>query len=194
MGEPAPADPATGAEAEGETGTRTQTETDAGTGTEPEPAGPDPGLLPWALASFHTATLVVGGLFVLSAVGALGSLLQGVRTATGLFLYLGVWGITWRTNRRWLVAADLRTAWGTAVPGARWGAVTGLGVLLLALLVVGVTVREPLLVAAVALVGTPLSMLVGGVVGAAFALFDRLIVAAGRRIAGADRERTPEGT
>jgi hypothetical protein len=151
-----------------------------------ESTGRDAGELAWALAAFHVATLVAIGLFALAATGALGSLLQGVHTATGLGLYLGLWVITWRTNRRWLDATALRGVRTTVVSGARWGAVTGFGGLLLVLAVVGLAVGEALLVAALALVGTPLSLLVGGVVGAGFALVDLLIVAAGRRAAGID--------
>jgi hypothetical protein len=152
-----------------------------------ESAGPptDP-LLAWSLGAFHAATLVVAPLLLLYGVDALGSLLRGVRTVTGLGLYLALWGLTWRTNRRWLAAADRRSLRGTAVPGATWGAVTGVGFLVVLLIVVGVVVREPLLVAALALVGAPVSALVGAAVGAGFAVLDFLVLAAGRRLAGVE--------
>jgi len=47
---------------------------------------------------------------------------------------------------------------------------------------VGLTVAEPVLVAALALVGTPVAALVGAVVGAGFAVLDLLIVEAGQRL------------
>jgi hypothetical protein len=157
-------------------------EAPAAPGTAPPP---DP-LLAWSLSAFHVATLVVAPLLLLHAVGALGSLLQGVRTVTGLGLYLALWGITWRTNRRWLAAADRRDWWGTVVPGAKWGAVTGVAFLFVLLAIVALTLREPIFVAVLALVGTPASALVGAVVGAGFAVLDVLILAAGRQLAGVE--------
>jgi len=138
-------------------------------------------LLVWALASFHTTTLLVFPLLVLYAVGALGSLLQGVRTVTGLGLYLSLWGLTFWTNRRWLTATRL-DGWEAITPGATWGAVTGIGFLFVLVTVVALTVGEPILVAALALVGTPVAALVGSLVGAGFAVLDLLIVEAGRSL------------
>lgn len=145
------------------------------------------GLLAWALASFHAATLVTAGVGTLYAVGALGSLLQGVRTEVGLGLYLSLWGITWATNRRWLTDADLRGVRGTCVPGATWGAVAGLAFLAVLLAVVGLTVGEVVLVAALALVGTPVAALVGALVGGGFALVDLALLGVGRRLGGVTR-------
>lgn len=149
-------------------------------GDERAPPDTDP-LLVWTLASFHTATLLVVPLLVLHAVGALGSLLQGVRTATGLGLYLALWGLTAWTNRRWLASARL-DGWRAVRPGAVWGAVTGVGFLLVLVIAVGLTVREPILVAVLTLVGTPVAALVGALVGAGFALLDLLVVRAGARL------------
>ena len=142
-------------------------------------------LLRWALASFHAATLLVAPLALLYAVGALGSLLQGVHTATGLGLYLALWGLTWWTNGRWLAATRFDGLRETAVPAATWGAVTGVGFLFVLLVAVAVSLPEPLFVAVLALVGAPVSALVGAVVVAGFAALDLLIVAAGERLAGA---------
>jgi len=151
--------------------------------TVPGPTPGDDPLLAGSLAAFHVATLAVGSVLLLHAVGALGSLLQGVGTATGLALYLALWGVTWLTNRRWLAATALQGPRGTVVPGAKWGIVTGVGFLPVVLVVVGVTVREPLLVAALAVVGTPVATLVGAITGAGFAALDLAVVAAGRRLA-----------
>jgi len=145
-----------------------------------EPSESDP-FLAWMLASFHTTTLLVAPLLGLYAVDALGSLLQGVHTATGLGLYLALWGLTFWTNRRWLAGTRL-DGWGAVVPGATWGAVTGVGFLFVLVAAVGVIVGEPVLVAALALVGAPVAALVGVVVGAGFAVLDLLVVTAGRRL------------
>ena len=137
------------------------------------------------LASFHAATPLVAPLALLYAVGALGSLLQGVHTATGLGLYLALWGLTWWTNGRWLAVTRLDGLRETVVPAAKWGAVTGVGFLFALLVAVAVSLPEPAFVAILALVGAPVSALVGAVVGAGFAALDLAIVAAGERLAGA---------
>jgi hypothetical protein len=145
---------------------------------------PDP-LLRWTLASFHAATLLVAPLALLYAVDALGSLLQGVHTATGLGLYLALWGLTWWTNGRWLAATRLDGPRGAIRPAATWGAVTGVGFLIALLAAVAVALPDPVFVAVLALVGAPVSALVGAVAGAGFAALDLLIVATGKRLAGA---------
>jgi hypothetical protein len=145
------------------------------------PTDADP-LRRWTLSSVHAATLLVVPLLVLYAVDALGSLLQGVHTATGLGLYLALWGLTWWTNGRWLAATRLDSLRGTLRPAALWGAVTGVCFLLVLLVAVALSVREPVLVAALALAGTPVSALVGAVVGVGFAAADLLVVSAGERL------------
>ncbi|AZH23954.1 hypothetical protein [Haloplanus aerogenes] len=154
---------------------------DADADESPPPDTTADPVLAWTLASFHTTTFLVAPLLLLYAVDALGSLLQGVHTATGLGLYLALWGLTFWTNRRWLARTRLDD-WSAVLPGVTWGGVTGVGFLLVLVGVVGVTVGEPVLVAALALVGTPIAALVGGLVGAGFAVLDLLIVAAGRRL------------
>jgi len=144
-------------------------------------AAVDP-LLRWTLASFHAATLLVAPLALLYAVGALGSLLQGVHTVTGFGLYLALWGLTWWTNGRWLAATRLDGLRETAVPAATWGAVTGVGFLFVLLVTVAASLPEPVTVAVFALVGAPVSAFVGAVVGAGFALVDLAVVAAGERL------------
>jgi hypothetical protein len=153
---------------------------DAVSGEAPDPAGTGPSLA-WTLAGFHTTTLLVVPLLLLYAADALGSLLQGVHTATGLGLYLALWGLTWWTNRRWLAGTRL-DGWGAVRPGATWGAATGVGFLFVLVAAVGVALGEPVLVAVLVLVGTPVAALVGGLVGAGFAVLDLLVVAAGRRL------------
>lgn len=142
-------------------------------------------LLRWTLASFHAAALLVAPLALLYAVDALGSLLQGVHTATGLGLYLALWGLTWWTNGRWLAATRLDGLRETIRPAATWGAVTGVGFLFALLVAVAVALLDPVFVAVLTLVGAPVSALVGALVGAGFAVVDLLIVAAGERLAEA---------
>lgn len=144
-------------------------------------------LLAWALASFHVVALVVGGVLLLHLVGALGSLLQGVGTALGLGLYLALWTATWRTNARWLREADLTGVRTTVVPGAKWGAVTGVAFFAVVLVVVAVAVGQPVLAAVLLLAGTLVSPVVGAAVGAGFAALDYLLVRAARRLARAER-------
>jgi hypothetical protein len=148
------------------------------------PPSPD-SLLRWTLASFHATTLLVAPLALLYAVDALGSLLRGVDTATGLGLYLALWGLTWWTNGRWLAATRLDGPRGAIRPAATWGAVTGVGFLIALLAAVAVALPDPVFVAVLALVGAPVSALVGAVAGAGFAALDLLIVATGKRLAGA---------
>ena len=141
--------------------------------------------LAWPLASFHVAALLVAGLTTLYAVGALGSLLQGVRTVTGLALYLALWGLTRWTVGRWLRAAALDASRDALLGAATWGAVTGVGFLFAVLVTLGVVVREFVFVAVLALVGTPVAALVGGVVGVGFAFLDTLLVRLGTRFGAA---------
>jgi len=142
----------------------------------------DDSLLAWVLAAFHTATLLVAGLAPLYAVGALGSLLQGLHTATGFALYLSLWGLGWWTTTQVLAAAPLSVGREMLTAAATWGAVTGVGFLFVLLTVVAITLREPILVAVVALVGAPIAALIGAVVGVAFALLDTLLVHLGTRL------------
>jgi len=155
--------------------------TDTAETAAPQTATPDP-LVRWALASFHAAALLVAPLLGLYAVGALGSLLQGVRTEVGLGLYLALWGLTWWTNGRWLAATRLDGVREAVVPAAAWGAVTGVCFLLVLLLVVLLTLGEPAFVAILGIVGTPVSALVGASAGAGFAVLDLLIVTLGDRL------------
>lgn len=67
-------------------------EADADSVEASDPVGTDP-FLAWTLAGFHTTTLLVVPLRFRYAADALGSLLQGVHTATGLGLYLALWGL-----------------------------------------------------------------------------------------------------
>ncbi|WP_049937581.1 hypothetical protein [Haloplanus natans] len=158
---------------------------DADGAPAPDAAATADPFLRWLLASFHAATLLVAPLALLYAVGALGSLLQGVHTATGLGLYFALWGLTWWTNGRWLAATRLDGLRETIRPAATWGAATGVGFLLALLVAVAVSLPEPAFVAILALVGAPVSALIGAVVGAGFAALDLAIVAAGERLAGA---------
>jgi hypothetical protein len=127
----------------------------------------------WALASFHVATLVTVGVALAHAGGLVGDLLSGLGTLPGVALYLLLWVLTWRTNRRWLLAhgPPERDA---VRPALAWGAVTGVGFLLCVLAALAVVLEPADLVVLVifAGVGTPVAAVVGALVGGVFALVD----------------------
>lgn len=131
----------------------------------------------WALASFHVATLVAVGVGLLHAGGLVGDLLSGLGTLPGVALYLLLWVLTWRTNRRWLLAHG-PPGRDAVRPALAWGAVTGVGFLsgpLAALLVLDPT--DVVVVVIFAGVGTPVAAVVGAVVGGVFALVDAALAA-----------------
>jgi hypothetical protein len=130
-------------------------------------------LLAWCLASFHASALVALPVAAAHAIDprAVGDLLGGLGTGVGLGLYLVLWGATWATNRRWLAESDFAAAGRTIRAGAKWGAPAGLAVLA-ALAVVLLVRTTPFLAAVVAVVGGALSILVGGLIGAALAAVD----------------------
>lgn len=145
----------------------------------------------WALGSFHAAVLVTALVIVGYWTGVLGDLLAGLRTSIGLAAYLYLWIVTTLTARRWIdelgsdgVAEAERSR--LLLAGSRWGAVTGLAVLLGVLvpgggaLLISAGLEAIPLLLVVAGVGTVVSAVVGGVIGAGFALIDRGMVTVSR--------------
>jgi hypothetical protein len=126
-----------------------------------------------ALASFHVATLVAVGVGLLHAGSLVGDLLSGLGTLPGVALYLLLWLLTWRTNRRWLLAHG-PPGWDAVRPALTWGAVTGVGFLLGVLAALAVVLEPADLVVLVifAGVGAPVAAVVGALVGGVFALVD----------------------
>lgn len=160
-------------------------------------AGPRP-VLVWALAAFHTAllvTLVVAGLYL---AGAAGDVLSGLGTAVGVASYLGLWAVTWWTNRRVVAGVGPGLVTGRPDPlavtrqAATWGGVAGLlffvGLFVLGAGVVVVTsgLEAIRLLALAGLVGSVLSVAVGSAVGAGFAALDLLLVRAARLLTATD--------
>ena len=78
-------------------------------------------LTAWALASFHTAVLLLVPLTIAHAVApvAVGGLLDRLETSVGLVLSFILWGSTWWSNRRYLAACEFRDTRGTVRAGAR---------------------------------------------------------------------------
>jgi hypothetical protein len=154
--------------------------------------GSDP-LVVWALAAVHAALLVVVPVAVIVAVDprALGDLLSGLSTSTGLFVYGALWATTRWTNGRLLDRTPFALgAWRAVVRGAAvWGAVTG--VAFLAELLVGglavlalrgsitLSVPGPSLLAVLGIAAL-LAGLVGALVGVALAAVDLAVLRATR--------------
>jgi len=164
--------------------------TPAAPGRDPSSA---PGLLAWAVASFHAALLVALAVVALYLTGSAGGILAGLATWVGVVAYLYLWGVTWWTNRRVLSATGLGlpgrspTRADVLVEASKWGGATGFLAFLPAL-VVGVVrfvaaggLEAVPIVAIGAAVGSVLSVGVGVLVGAGFGLLDLLLVRAARR-------------
>lgn len=146
-------------------------------------APPDP-LLAWALAGFHVALLVVVAVTVLHAVGALGDLLGGLGTGTGLWLYAALWALTWLTNRRFLRSATLSATRQSVLQAAMLGGATGVAFLLVLSLTLGAITLNPVLAVLLAAVGTPIAVLVGAAVGLIAFGVDMTVVAVARWLVG----------
>lgn len=146
-------------------------------------APPDP-LLAWALAGFHVALLVVVAVTVLHAVDALGGLLGGLGTVTGLWLYAALWVLTWLTNRRFLRSATLSPTRRSVLTAAMLGGATGVAFLLVLSLTLGVITLNPVLSILLAAIGSPIAAVVGAVVGVAALVVDLLVGAVTRTRVG----------
>lgn len=142
-------------------------------------APPDP-LLAWALAGFHVASLVVVAVAVLHAVGALGDLLGGLGTATGLWLYAALWALTWLTNRRFLRSATLSATRRSVLTAAMLGGATGVAFLLVLSVTLGAITLNPVLAVLLGAVGTPVAVTVGAAVGLVAFGVDLTVVAVTR--------------
>lgn len=155
-----------------------------------------PAVLVWGVSTFHVVVLVVVLVTGLFLSGAAGDVLSGLDTTVGAAIYLYLWGITWWTTRRWLLAgglpltADRPASRAVAVATLKWGGITGLlffaGLLVVAggaLLVIGDVGTIPVVVG-IGLVGSPLAFTVGAVVAGVFAVADRRLLQAARSVAG----------
>lgn len=147
-------------------------------------------LLAWTFASFHVALLVAVAIWLVHLGNGLGDLLSGLDTLLGLGLYGVLWVVVWRATDRALAAAPPATSSaGTLLrSGAAYGAATGVAVLFLLLVPVGLSLllRGGELVSVVLIggIGALVASAVGALLGAAFALLDAGLVRAGRRLGG----------
>jgi hypothetical protein len=145
-------------------------------------------LVRWTFATFHAAVLVLLAMWFVHLSGGLGDLLGGLNTAVGLGLYALLWAIVWwATGQAFDEAApDSSSPRERAWAGFRYGAVTGMGFLLVilagAFVVVAVTGGGLLPVVIIGVVGGLVALLVGGLIGAAFAMLDAPLVRAGEHL------------
>lgn len=155
-------------------------------------------VLAWALGTFHACAVALLLLLPLYPTGALGGLLGGLETATGLVIFVALWTTSVWTTRHALTGG----AWISAEPGSRgaffsealrWGAATGmlflaeLGLILLVrTLIVAPGVLNPLgvLVTGVAAgtIGMIFAFVIGGVVGVTLGALDLVALLLARAI------------
>lgn len=143
----------------------------------------------WALGSFHVAVLTVVALLSVHSSGALGDLLRGLDTATGVVLYLVVWAAGWLATRAALARAPLDGNVAAALgQGVIWGGAAGVAALLVGLLVVAapglLTRGAPLSAfALITGIGGTVALVAGAVVGGLFALLDVALTRLAERLA-----------
>lgn len=151
---------------------------DAGADTDAVESDP---LVAWSLGAFHAAGLVALLIGLGHADGSLGDLLDGLNTATGLALYLVLWGLSWLTTGRVLERVDLSANpgpaiwWGMvggSVTGVAFLLVVGLGVILPNLLTDLADIGQVAFLVVILSVGVLVAAIVGAVLGAAFAVVD----------------------
>lgn len=152
----------------------------------------DPALIVgWALAAFHSTTLVVMLVTLLYLWAPVGELLAGLQTVVGLALYLVLWATTLWTNKHW--PRDTRlTIDGTAINSSsflrtsfKWGGVTG-SVFFIALVILAVaaqTVPTSLFPLVIVLIGVIVAFVIGGITGCIFAFTDLALLRIARRVA-----------
>ena len=144
----------------------------------------------WAFAAFHTALLVVAGVWAVHLAGSVGDLLQGLNTAVGLGIYGLLWAITWAATGRAFaatppVSASRRRQVGY---GALYGAAIGIGFLLSVVLGgAGLLVLlgrfDALAFVLVAAVGCVAAAVIGAVIGACFGAIDGVLARIGETLA-----------
>lgn len=136
-----------------------------------------PDLFAWAVGSFHAAVLVAAAVAALHGVDAAGDVLASVGTLSGAVAYLYLWALAVWTAGRGLAAGGVTPAGApdtraAIVAATAWGAVTGLGVFVPGLVLVG-----GLLLGGVGVEAVPAVVIVG-TVGAAIAAALGAVVAA----------------
>jgi hypothetical protein len=144
----------------------------------------------WAFAAFHTALLVVAGVWAVHLAGSVGDLLQGLNTAVGLGVYGLLWAITWAaTGRAFAAAPPVSASRRRQVGyGALYGAAIGIGFLLSVVLgggglLVVVGRFDALALVLVAAVGSVAATVIGAVIGACFGAIDGVLARIGETLA-----------
>lgn len=135
---------------------------------------PDP-LVVWALGSLYAALLVVALVIELYVYTPLGEVLADLNTVLGIVLYLALWALTVWTTRATLQRVSLASDTSLSsvlVQSSAWGAVTGVGFLLAAVLF-ALAPRflldgELVALGFVAALGAAVALVVGALVGCLF--------------------------
>ena len=155
-------------------------------------------LTAWGLATFHAAGFVLVLLVPLYAAGGLGTLLQGLNTATGLALFGALWAASWLCTRQALrrtvpvptsaghTGSNERRPrlWVALGQGALWGGVNGVlfllclfGALLPVILMQGLTGESAAALGFYLAIGAVVALLLGAVVGVVFGAVDYALLA-----------------
>ncbi|HWG90183.1 MAG TPA: hypothetical protein VNZ52_04960 [Candidatus Thermoplasmatota archaeon] len=130
---------------------------------------------------------MVALVLILQAFGDIQALTGSLNTAAGIALYLALWGLTgWTTYR---AAADVGRVepgfprFGAAFLGnaIRWGGLNGFLFLTMLLVVTAIGFRIPQILLALPVAALP-ALIVGGLLGAAFAVIDGLLLHAAHRV------------
>lgn len=139
------------------------------------------------LATAHVCLVSLLGVLALQATGSLGPTLEPLGTGTGLLLFGILWMVALATHHRGIDPASLRIPSGWAwvdllAAGFAWGAITGAGFFwAVAILGLGsIAIGDPAALVDIAsvttlllgLIGTALSLLVGGIIGILAAMID----------------------
>jgi hypothetical protein len=142
---------------------------------------PDP-LATTALTTHHAGAFVLVPLLAAHAGGALGDLLGGVGTATGLALFALLWAVLFPTTGRWLRACDPTRPLTGVRAGAKYGALAGLGFLPGPVGAVGLATGNVVLAGLFLAVGVVVAPLVGAVAGVVLGVGDLLVLRGARRL------------
>lgn len=154
------------------------------------------------LATAHVCLVGLAGVLALHATGSLGPALEPLGTGTGLALFGILWVVALATHHRGIDPASLRGPSGWAwvdllAAGFAWGAITGAGFFwaIAALGLGSVLLGDPTAVADIAsvttlllgLIGTAMSLLVGGMIGVLAAMIDAGTFTVAQRISQSAR-------
>lgn len=143
--------------------------------------GPDR-LAATALTTHHAGTFVLVPLLAVHLAGALGDLLGGVGTATGLALFALLWIVLRPATGRWLAASDPAHPLTGVRAGARYGALAGVGFLPGPVVAAGLATGEATVAGILLAAGLVVAPLVGAAAGVVLGLGDLLLLRGARRL------------